>query len=290
VARALAYAATGGSEGVGSPGDCKVLPLAVPGGQVRVQPGAVIIRSGYPGVAGETYMALCQVEDLAAVAPTAGAARSDLVVARIDDPQFAGQAPGRPSTEVIPNVPAGTTRFAQLGRAYPAKELARIDIPANTAAVTAGMVTDLRSLAQPRSSRLLMSQATPQPVVLNSVDVWVSWPGWNPIVDVPPWATNINVLITLQGVGKAGTDLARGELRGRVGNLQTSGPLLFEFTDPGRSGYVVTVGGFIAPASRGMPVQLFLEGHVASDSGAGRIGTNPGSHMAFDVQFTEQVA
>jgi hypothetical protein len=249
------------------------------------------MRNRYPNVRGETYSGLCQIEDPANVPPTAGAARSDLVVARVEDSQFAGQAPGAPRTEVITNVPAGTTRFVQLGRAYPAIELSRLDIPANTAAITAAMIVDLRRLAQPHQSRELMSQAAPQPIILTSPG-WTRWPNWNPVVEIPWWATHVNALIMLQSIGGGGAP-TRGELRGRVAGagdvtIQASWASLFEFSDAGRWSFAQTVGGFIPPQFRGLPATFSLEGHIDEAFGAGRIGTNPGSAMAYDVQFSEQ--
>jgi hypothetical protein len=85
--------------------------------------------------------------------------RSDLVIARVEDP-YGGEtwpAPEDPTigpyvfTRVIPDVPAGTTSIRDVDPDSTAVTLARLDMPPGTTTITAAMVTDLRQLARPRS-------------------------------------------------------------------------------------------------------------------------------------------
>ena len=131
--------------------------------------------------------------------------RSDLVVARITDPQYEGQPPADPDdfdyayVDIIQGVSSSTRSARDLNLSYPAIALARIDLPASTGTVQASHITDLRELAQPRSVRFLRAYALvsgdgsfeltstgengaawPEPQDLPSMGAWR--------VDVPEWA------------------------------------------------------------------------------------------------------
>ena len=211
VARLLGYAATSGAEGIVTPGDLKVQALAVPGGSVRVAPGAALVLNRAAGGDSQTYAARLPVEDTVAIAATgSGAGRTDLIVVQVEDPFMAGepwQAPADPTvgpyvfTRVISNVPAGTTSLQQVagygGRS--AVTLARIDIPASTGTITNAMITDLRRVARPRSLQVTVSAQSsggPLATAVDPVDTttFVKWPDaatWS--VEVPAWATHVQV-------------------------------------------------------------------------------------------------
>src|SRR5699024_9788249 len=128
--------------------------------------------------------------------------RSDLVVARVLDPQYEGQPPADPNdfdysmVEIIEGVSSSTTSARDLNLNYPAIALARIDLPASTGTVEASHLTDLREMARPRVQRHLFTygikQSDPVP------EDWLNWPTaappdgeawpnhfWN--VDIPSW-------------------------------------------------------------------------------------------------------
>lgn len=214
IARTLAYAATGGSEGIIGPGDLKVVASATPNGQLRVLAGGVAILSRYAGGGQQTYIARNPTEQI--VAPTATGStggRSDLIVARVKDPQYEGDIPANPVThqyvyaDIIPNVPATTTRAADLNLGYPAVELARVDIPASTGSYTNAHVVDLRKLVLPRrQGDTFMSQprggTDTQDLVTND---WFDFPNnWAPEVTIPPWATGCELITTISGVAHVG--------------------------------------------------------------------------------------
>src|SRR5690606_29700444 len=102
VARLLAYAATGGAEGIVLPTDLRVAPLSAPGSGVRVLPGAAPVRTRASGGALQTYVARLPVANTVSISATgSGAGRSDLIVARIEDPYVAGtpyQEPENPAS------------------------------------------------------------------------------------------------------------------------------------------------------------------------------------------------
>src|SRR5699024_6184474 len=161
VMRAMLAASTSGAEGIVNAGDFKVRPLAVPGTSVRVAPGNALIRNSYGGGQAQTYACRAGSETEVPIEATGSAgSRTDLIVARSDDPPDQGGS-FDPLTfeaarfEVIKGVPASTKTVAGLGLTYPAIALARVTLPASTGTVTAAMITDLRKLAQPRKERHL---------------------------------------------------------------------------------------------------------------------------------------
>lgn len=203
VARTLAYAATGGKQGIISAGDLKVTPTSVPGGNVQVTVGSAVIPSRNATGRNQSYIARMNTAETVAVAPTSSSGkRSDLVVIQIEDPWVSGEPWQNPTdpkvgpyvfTRVISNVPAGTTDLNDVsgysGRT--AITLARIDIPASTGTITSSMITDLRDLAAPRSERQIVKGTIDGTRVTLSNTSWKAWP-IKPItgVKIPSWATH----------------------------------------------------------------------------------------------------
>ncbi|SFN66030.1 hypothetical protein [Mycetocola miduiensis] len=213
VARLLAYAATGGVEGVITPTDLKVLPLAVPGGAVRALPGAALILNRAVGGAQQTYVSRMPTETQVGIAATgSGAGRSDLIVARVEDPFMAGepwQDPSDPKVgpyvflRVIPNVPADTTRLQSVNgyEGSSAITLARIDIPASTGTITAAMIKDVRGIAQPKSAMEAWSVVGPGANTdLPTSAAWTTLASLTASGRIPEWATRAYANISVSGL------------------------------------------------------------------------------------------
>lgn len=297
VARLLAYAATNASEGIVSAGDLKVTPLDVPTSKVRALAGAAIILCESAGGAQQTYVGRNVSEDVVSISATgAGSGRSDLIVARVEDPWMAGEPWNDPAnakvgpyifTRVIPNV-SSTATAAPAGSS--AIALARIDIPANTSVITAGMVKDLRKLAQPRESRVV-NQAMPAPGNALMSTSFINWPGsqgW-PIY-VPTWATHFYMTYTMSGVQVEGGD-AWGQLRGVFGDV-TGANLEYDYDltggDPSRTEFAVNVNATCSHL-RGQTVYAKLQGLRYDAAGnPGHLITRPMSHELLDIQFYER--
>ncbi|WP_030372348.1 hypothetical protein [Streptomyces rimosus] len=230
VARLLAYAAFGGAQGVVGAGDLQVRALATPGAAVQVLPGACAITNRATGSAYQSYAARLPVGEQAPIAATGSAARSDLVVARVENPFSYGETWPNPSdpkvgpyifTRVISGVPKTTTSVRQIRPSDSAITLARIDIPANTSSITQAMVKDLRRMVRPRKDRSIHT-ASPNGNQnwYGDKGVWHQWPAmarWQ--VDVPEWATQARITMTI-----AGTQVIDGNVWGgcafRVGDQQ----------------------------------------------------------------------
>jgi hypothetical protein len=155
VGRLLAWHATSGIAGVAKPTDLRVRALSVPGGSVLVGKGAVTIPVNALGKYLQSYIGSNPSDDTVAIPATGtGGGRSDLIVARVENP-ISGEPWSAPADALngqyiysrrYPSVPAGTTHVAQVDPAASAYTLARIDIPANTGTITDNMIVDLRGV------------------------------------------------------------------------------------------------------------------------------------------------
>lgn len=215
IGRALAYAQANGGEGVGGVSDCKVMASTVADNQIHVQPGVVTLLNRYGGGVRQSYVGMCQEATSDTVpATTSSGARSDLVVARVVDPQYGGATPADLQdgpyffTEVIANVPSTTKRFSQLGLAYPAVELARIDRPSSTATVAQSQIVDLRKLTRPRRESFLFV-AFPAENEFHVPPAQTSYEGeasasFHPSIEIPVWANRLQGIIMISNIAASG--------------------------------------------------------------------------------------
>lgn len=313
VMRAMLAAATSGAEGIVTPGDFKVQPLAVPGTGVRVAPGNALIRNSYGGGQAQTYACRAGTQTEIPIEATGSAgSRTDLIVARIDDPTYQGGS-FDPLTfeaarfEVIRGVPASTKTVAGLGLSYPAIPLARVTLPASTGTVTAGMITDLRFLAQPRRERHLyvynLVQGDGIHRLSNTRDIGDWWPnpkdvlGW--YIDIPEWAHRVRILGQVGGVmvPRAGGN-AWGRLWARIGSIYdetgiNSQEVSWDLRGGGPSN---TREAWIAGADRSVPANIKgredmyvgLRGRVISSDGTASLPyLDSLSVISMDVEFYE---
>lgn len=233
-ARNVNHAAAGGVEGVAGPLDCEVRALAFPGAAVRLTPGTVAIAHRSPGAVDEMYVARNTAEHTVAIAAAGPAGRSDLIVARVEDPAGYGDwpTPADPTagpytyTRVLSGVPAGTTSAVQVDAHRSEYALARIDLPPNATSVTQAMVTDLRTLTRTaRASERTAHVHVPEESHNAQADGFnTPFPGIVLAAPVPAWATRARAVVTVSGVrfggagdnGGAGWDTA-GDLAVRWG-------------------------------------------------------------------------
>lgn len=298
--RRLAYAASSGSEGIVSVGDLKVheLPLA-PGGQVVIDSGAVVYRNRSAGVRNESYMASASQESRLDVAPNlTSSPRSDLVVIRVEDPQFPGwsapPAVDAPTYQysrpvIIPNVPAATKRFSQLQlqTPYSAYAAARIDIPAETSTITDDMIVDLRKMAQPRRQREHDRLDGP----IGQIDHADLRRLWNWIsIDVPDWASAAIIRADLQNVQIRNSAFA-GLLSAAIGpdagpRARTRDTYINEQVfGSQRVSYVASDHVTIPASLRGTTQDFYMLGQRIG--GAGILLAESDCQLIFDVEFIE---
>lgn len=318
LARRQAYASTGGNEGIVSAADLKVSPLAVPGVGLRIAAGSALILNRYQGASiNETYTVANEGEhtmDSTEMPPADPAARTHLVAITIGDP--GGSQVGHPwmgsgdppdGTEetfqyvrphIIRNVPANSTAAYADSLGYPALIIARLDIPANTTTIQASMITDLRTLAQPRNTERVEHIAGAPSNFLNGGDggtpgVYENWPNTVYIdLAVPKWATR--ALITGFVEGARLTKAGGGKLRAAfvdggatpITQVNESAPT----TGSDRKGY--NIGGEIAIPEpyRGTTRRLRIEGTPNNTNSKGFLSTDSATTGQLRVRFEEGTA
>lgn len=312
IARLLAYAATGGAEGVGAAEDLKVTALAVPGAGVNVAAGAGIILNRAAGMDKQTYIArMVESETVGISATGSGAGRSDLIVAQIEDPFLAGepwQDPVDPKvgpyifTRVISNVPAGTKKLQDVpqysGRT--AVTLARVDIPASTGTITAAMIKDLRQLPQPRVERKMATvfpngdrAAGTKIPTSGSYGPWPLKTAERPAVQVPEWATRIDIIINVSGTlfQKSGSTDSVAGTRTVFGNTTPAenGIIISDLEDADGRYYYTIIGSHLIPKSMRGTTQ-YIEGQAIRTYGSGNWYADYQSCVVVDWQFSEDVS
>lgn len=283
VARMLAYVAGGGAEGIVEPGGLKVQPLAVPGTSVRVMPGAAMVKNRYPGGSLQSYPIYEQVQQTVPIVATgSGGGRADLVIARVRDPQYVAGAAGV-TFEVIQGVPASSGAAYVESLAYPALALARVTIPASTATITAGMITDLRALARPRTSLWRRSSTAPGTGSLTST-TRVRWPNIVHQVPVPSWATHVNVKADISGAYAGGS--AAANLFVSVGTSGVSSSAAIDTSTAARLSSTV-VGDFALNATDRAAGTIAVEMQGNKYAG-GNFLADHATPVAFDLLFEER--
>lgn len=139
---------TAGASGVSLPQDMFVKQTGTPSGQVQVAPGGIVIPNSYAGGAGQSYTgrnASATVVNVPASDSTGS--KSWYIIFRIQDPQFGGPAPVDPLAGPYSFLECVSTSATVSDPHY---RLAKVTVPASTAAITKAMIEDLRSVANPQ--------------------------------------------------------------------------------------------------------------------------------------------
>lgn len=298
VGRLLAYTAFNGNEGILGALDLAVRATPVPGGSVTIAPGACSILSRASGGTYQAYAGRLATEDAVTIAPTSsGAGRSDLVVARVEDPYMAGEPWADPTdptvgpyvfTRVISGVPSTTTTVAELGLGYSAIALARIDIPASTGTFTDGMITDLRHVANPRRERDLYALQLGTVYDLTSA-TYMAWPSAaTHSIYVPSWATFVKIVATWAQVKYTSLN-PYGVVQARLGSLNMA-QTAYDMTASGgayRTAFVNADAQAVPAAMRGTTQTLSLNGRRDSGSSNGSVTLDAASAVVIDYEFSE---
>lgn len=293
IARQLAYAATSGATGINGSADLRVTSLPTPTDKVRIMPGGGVMLNRYPGGGQQSYTVRnpsATDVDVPATGSSSGATR--YLIIRVDDPEFGGQTPSnvRTGPYVRPVLVSSLVNLA-----YPYLPLAKIVMPANTATITQGMITDMREMANPRR----ISQVFMGAPVVNQRPTTVGgiWPSYRPSVDVPEWASYVSIIATITSIGHLGGN-TEGQLTATLGN---GGPNSSTQVRAANHGYDVdvapgagvrhtfVVGGKakVPAALRGTSQPVGMEA-IQQGTGAGYLFTVKGSNVIYQVTFTEE--
>lgn len=288
--RMLASSATGGRTGITEAGDFKVTAQTTPDGNVRVAPGGATLKNLYPNVINQSYMIRNISETLVSIPATTTAAVTRWVIARISDPQFGGAAPA--------DVLTGPYVFLEqvtsiTGLNYPHIVLARIAQPANTAAITNDMITDLRKLTNPRIFRKLLTiyptgvRTTGHVIPTAGYSSWPITAEQRPSIEVPEWANRLDVVGQFSGLWytSANADDTVAGIRSGFGATPAENGIMIENRGGGRGHYTVVGSHPVTQEQRGTNQLLNLQG--VRSSGTGLWYADYQSSIAIDYQFTE---
>lgn len=308
VLRRFANIATRDAEGVALPGDLKVSALDVSGAGVQIAGGGMVIRNRSIASGGESYIGTNEGPHLVGVANTGSSPRTDLVIARVKDPNEDSGigAPADPMygpflfAEVITGVDPSITRVQDvpLLAGLSAITLARITQPAGSGAVTNAMITDLRKLNLARN-HVLTPMTGPAPGQRLDSAGGARWPAEVEQVDVPEWATHVTITAHLNSVGLEGGNVSGilAVVLGAAGATQwrSSNTEYDESNDGSSARTFLAVGGRAAlhPSLRGMTVPLGIEGRRIGQTPAGgkegALVTLAGTHISYFVYFEERI-
>lgn len=331
VARMIPYFLFNKTEGVLGATDLEVKALATPGGSVRVSPGGAVILGRGSGQFYEAYMVKNPDDHVVAIAPNnTASARSDLLIARIIDPYIAGSPWNIPTDRangpyvepaIVQGVPSTTRTVRSLGNNWSAIDLARIDIPANTATITSGMIVSLRgrvsaapqqipppsmpppvqdidiTIINPENefSYLINGPSTEQTLPTASQNVWRNWPAASEVVvPIPTWATTMDVQFSL--LNTMVDDDVWGETRVEVGSGEAySGSTTYDFNkSTGWERIQLFAGGRMAVPSgmRGKNKRFRVNARSLDVSSAhtGTLKVDRGSLIRLEITFKEQVS
>lgn len=316
-ARLLAYVASQGAEGIVGINDLQVKAQATPNGTIRVLPGACIIRNRAPGATYQSYAARLPSTDSPITVPptTSAGGRTDLVIARVENPNVAGEPWQDPTnaadgpyifTRVITGVPASTTDVHQVSSRAgdSAITLALITQPPSNSVITQSMITSLRDMANPRARHrtLAHSLAAAEREILQTTDaageVWPNYTAQTWRVDVPDWAARVQVRGEWSQV-----KIPPGNVTGSLWVQFGSDPTADHFTsqtvaydtpnstNTQRATFSVADDLAVPVSMRGTNQAVFLRGKLATmSSTAARMEVDGASSVSLTLDFVEAPA
>lgn len=293
--RGLAYIANNRNEGVAGAND--LLGTVVAGAmQFRVGSGSVVIHNRTAGYDGESYTDRMNGSDTVAVSPTgAGSGRSDLVVARIEDPNVDGQwSAAGTFTRVIPGVDPSTTTVTELGFGYSAIPLYRLDIPAGTTTqLTQAMAADLRSIAnaqQHLSSLPICVPIADEQISKVSSTTWGTFPSvasWD--IAVPATAQQARLICTWAQIQNVDNLQCHAQFRFRLGSV-TSQFVKYDSVSANsyRTNVIAADSLNLTADMRGTTQTLTLEAHLLTGAD-GAAQMDGASAVVVQGTFTEDL-
>lgn len=279
-----------GSEGITQGDDMKVTQRSTPGAGVSISDGSAVIRGRANTFQGH-YAACNQGAFSLDIASTGSSARSDMVIVRVQDPQYEGSL--NPVVDeivyfqVISNVSSSATAIPDGRTGIP---LARIDIPASTSTITNAMITDLRKIANPRRQRRMLTQSPTADSALIGASTTFAYfstaPGWN--WAIPDWATTARIRVDVCPIRYSVANYL-GYLQATFGASLTVQPTAL---DDNQGSVVRKIPAICAdtltlPASYRGTTQLLRAQANGSSGNTGRINIATSTTLIADVEFEE---
>ena len=280
-----------GAEGITKGDDLKVAQRATPGGGVLVGDGSGVIQGRVNAFQG--HYSVCNIGAVdVPISATGASPRSDMIIIRVEDPEYEGTL--NPAVDqivypqVISNVSSSATAIPDGRTGIP---LARIDIPASTSTITNAMITDLRKVANPRRERNLYTQSpgsisTQIGGTSGTYSYFSTAAGWT--IAVPDWATTVRIRLDIAGFRlTAGAIL--GNLRATFGASLSMQPVIIDDNQGTGTRRLVGIAAdtlTIPSAYRGTS-QLLRAQFAGVAGNAGTVSVDASSTLIADVEFFE---
>ena len=299
LARLMAQAANLGSQGVVGSLDCQVQANSPATAGINITAGGVVVlgvESPYQGAYTSWNIGIDSTLSIASTG--SGGGRSDMVVIRAEDPTWEDSPWGTPAAgqilwpRVLSNVGAGATTVPG---GYSAIPLARIDMPASTAAVQQSYIHDLRQVCNPQRQMAMVAVNGPSSeanwTVSTTPHAWppgASWP-----VYIPPWAT---VMVTAWWLNEIPWNTTPGTwargwiypVLGSVGSPTLTWPQTLISIPQAQGPYRHTIGGggivSIGPTLRGT-TQTLNVAQTTDGTQNGVMGFDEGSSFTMLYEF-----
>ncbi|MFE1452014.1 hypothetical protein [Streptomyces olivaceoviridis] len=280
-----------GAEGITEGDDLKVTQRSTPGGGVTVADGSAVIKGRDDAFQG--HYSVCNVGSVDVdIAPTGATPRSDMLILRIEDPEYGYNHD--PATDdivfpqIISNVSSSATAIPDGRTGIP---LARIDIPASTATITNAMIKDLRQVANPRREPTqLMQFPTGMSSQIGGTSSTFSYfstaPGWT--IQVPVWASIVKVRMDIGGLRLTAGNVFGG-VRATFGSSLTVQPTIIDDNQGTGTRRITTFAAdtLTVPASYRGTVQLLRPQFAGYSGNAGTVAVDTSSTIIADIQFIE---
>ncbi|MFD7867309.1 hypothetical protein [Streptomyces sp. NPDC059783] len=281
------------NQGVTAGNHLKVTALATPGGGVQISDGSATISGQVSPIQG-SYNVYNIGSDTVDIAATGSTPRSDMVVLRVEDPEYEGERPPSECAhfEVIPNVPSTATTVPS---GYSAIPLARIDIPDTTGAITNAYIKDLRQITNPRRVRALTPYyASGALVEISGTSLtWKTHPNVTlATLAIPSWAASAKIVFSVYGLRLA-TGNVYGAFRFLLGSVEAvQAVVIDDNSGPGaRRTYVEMVETIDLTTTAGAAMRgtsQALKARMRTDPlNAGTIGVDSTTTFKVDVEFLE---
>jgi hypothetical protein len=306
--RIALMAATAEQQGVTDPLDLLVLATTPATSGILINPGSGVIFGAESTLQGSYGFYNVGQDSSLTIAATGGSTRSDMVVARVEDPTWSGSpwTTSAPSGQivyfrVISGVAPGST-VPPTG--ISAIALARIDMPASTSTVAQAYINDVRQVTDPVRARQVLSLSgstwsTPSvsPVASGPV-AWPSPASWS--VYIPSWATSMQYTFHLSGsyftAGASGTTSAAGVIYPVIG-ASVSAPTVSgaqeNYLTPtpsslnGMRQSLAGGGSMLIPSSIRGTTQTIQFAATGTAGFTGTLTTDGGATLVFDYEFIQ---
>lgn len=293
--RAQLAAATYDSQGIVQPDHLRVHELATPADGVRIDAGSGVISGVEAPFQGSYFANNVGVHELN-ITPTGSSARSDLVIARAEDPTASSEWTQDPSTgvvfpRVVEDVLSDQTQVPVGDSAIP---LARIDIPASTSVITDSMIVDLRRplILNPFFQESIAHGSGTEAV--GTGEIYTDWPASATFVDVPTWATRMDLHGMIHSVrananeGDAPNNIfgnvrhmVDGSAEGQIGEWNHEWPAGVSRQN------IINAHTISAVPYRGTRVEVKLQINVQGKSGNEILQADNGTHVLHQIFFRQ---